>query len=187
MQFNIGNRKLLFFRALVVICVVLMIESFAKPWWTLKASELGGGGDAIRIYGYGLSHSMEEHREWVIEDETPLYQTVLAWVYIGVSSGLMLYSTYLKGKYGRWLFGGIGATYVIYALIAAFVVIAGRLEDFDIPLQGRSLFEMPANIIYLYSDLRFGYYLALFTGGMCITLALIRNIILRKSGLISDQ
>jgi hypothetical protein len=76
-----------------------MMVSFAMPWWSVHISEVPFK-DAVTIYGYGFRHNLVELRTYVVGDETPLYQTVLAWVYVALSAVLMLFSTWLKGAKG---------------------------------------------------------------------------------------
>ena len=171
------NYRLWLFRSLVAIAVGLMIASFIMPWWTANVFAPNNVNipDAIRIYGHGLQHDLIQLREYVEADETPIEQTVLAWVYMAVSAGLIMFSTWLKGGKGRWLLGGLGLIYIAYAAIAAFVVISGRLGDWGFSLQGWSyLEEIDAGIN---ASLRFGYYLSYIAGGLCIILALLRGII----------
>jgi len=185
MRWSIGSWRLWLFSALVAVAVGLMVASFIMPWWTADIDPEDGSPiiDAIRVYGHGLQHSLPiAYRMYIIEDETPFYQTVLAWVYLGVSAGLVLLSIWLKGRKGGWLLGGIGLIYIAYAAIAAFVVIAGRLREVDISLQGQSFFFVPSEEggAFIDSTLRFGYYLAYASGLTCLVLALFRNKIIGK-------
>jgi hypothetical protein len=180
-----GNFRLWLFRCLVTVTAGLMILSFSMPWWTTAKMDIGGDTemylpDAIRIFGYGLRHSLVEFRSYMMADETPSYQTKIAWVYLGISAGLVLISAWLNGKKGRFILGGTGLIYISYAAIAAFVVIAGRLGDFGFSLQGRSYYHAANAIVTIDAGLRFGFYLACVTGGMCIVLALLRNKIVVK-------
>ncbi len=175
------------FRGLVAVAAGLMIASFIMPWWSTthmvasNEAEFHLPRDVIRIYGHGLQHDLVQLREYIELDETPFYQTVLAWVYLGVSVGFILISIWLRGKRGRWLLGGIGLIYIAYAAIAAFVVIAGRLADFGYPLQGWGFYDSGAGEgASICGALRFGYYLVYAAGLMCIALALLRNKIIGK-------
>lgn len=191
MRWSIGGWRLWLFGTLVVVAASLMVVSFIMPWWT--ASIYGEDGttiiDGIRIYGHGLQHSLAQLRNFIIKDETPFYETVLAWAYLGVSAGLVLLSIGLKGKKGRWLLGGTGLIYVAYAAIAAFVVIAERLREVGLaqsgvalPLQGHGFFiaSGEGGGADIYTTLRFGYYLAYAAGLMCLVLALFRDKIVGK-------
>lgn len=173
-----GSLRVWLLRGLVCVAASLMIASFIMPWWTATIStpRVNLPPDAIRIYGHGLEHSLVEMRRYVAADETPFYQTVLAWIYLAASVGLALSSTWLKGRKSSWLLGGIGLIYIAYAAIAGFVVIAGRLADLGLPLQGWGILQAAS----IRGTLQFGYYLAYAAGGMCIVLALLRNKIIGK-------
>lgn len=187
MKWNIGNRRVWLFRGLVVIAAGLITASFIMPWWIADRIDVSRAPeppsillDAIRIYGHGLQHSLVGLREYVEADETPFYQMVLAWIYLAASVGLILGSAWLKGRKGKWLLGGIGLTYITYAAIAIFVVVAGRLGDFGMPLQGWGSIIEYGGDASIHGGLRFGYYLAYAAGGMCIVLALLRDKIVGK-------
>lgn len=184
-----SNQRLWLYRGLVAITAGLMIASALMPWWTctIDVPYVGPATPLlVEIYQHGLSHNMVELRDYVAADETPLYQTVLAWVYIAVSVGLILYSTRLKGNKGRWLLGGIGLVYIAYAAIAIFVVVANRIADFDISLTGWSstVYQDVVDVtISYFASLETGYYLAYVAGAMCIVLALFRDRITGRAKL----
>jgi hypothetical protein len=178
-KWNPGNRRVWLYRGIVALAIILMIVSFAMPWWSVHISEVPFK-DAVTIYGYGFRHNLVELRTYVVEDETPLYQTILAWVYVALSAALILFSTWLKGIKGQLLLGCIGIFYIAYAVVAIFVVTAGRIADFNISLSGSSsmIYHYVIDVVVGYNaGLRLGYYLAYAAGGMCLLLALIRNFI----------
>ena len=104
---------------------------------------------------------------------------MLAWVYLAASAGLILFSTWLKGRKGQFLLGGIGAIYIAYAAIAVFIVIANRIADFGVPLQGQAVY-FDQVFVLIDTRLLFGYNLTYAAGGMCIVLALLRDTIIGK-------
>jgi hypothetical protein len=174
------NCKEWLFRSLVAITAILMIVSFTMPWWTLSMS-IAPTNDAIRIFGYGLRHSLGELSTYIVADLTPQWQTVLAWVYMGVSASLFIYSTFLKGIKGRILMIAVGLGYIVYVMIAVFVVIANRTAEFGIAMSGISSIEYQSGIgimeVVFVASFKIGYYLCYCVGGICIVLALIRNLI----------
>lgn len=182
MRLNIGNLRLWLFRVLVAVAAGLMVRSFIMPWWSANIIPPGAvvSPGSIQIYGYGLRHSLVELAEYIAADETPLYQTILAWIYLAASVGLILFSTWLKGIKGRWLLGGIGLIYIAYAAIAVFVVIANRTADFGISLQGWSTITAQGQTGSILTSLKPAYYLAHAAGVMCIALALLRNKIIGR-------
>jgi hypothetical protein len=182
MKWQTGNGiRIWLFRVLAAAAVILMLVSFSMPWWTTNANALGGQF-SINIYGFGLRHNMVELRDYIKADETPAYQTALAWVAIGVMAGLGLLGAMLKGIKGRLLIGGAGAAYMAYAAVAVFVVVARRVASFDIALQGATTTgafkQMGLDFV---SQIDAGYYLALVSGGLCIVLAVLRNVIAGKA------
>ncbi len=167
------------FRGLVAIAAGLMVTSAIMPWWiaeVLPETETVSPF-TIEVYQYGIPRA--QGSEYISTDITPFYQTVLAWVYLAASAGLILFSTWLKGRKGQFLLGGIGAIYIAYAAIAVFIVIANRSADFGVPLQGQAVY-FDQVFVLIDTRLLFGYNLTYAAGGMCIALALLRNIIVGK-------
>ena len=184
MKWNVGNWRLWLFRGLVAIAAGLILTSAILPWWTCTVNiPMTSLEDPqpkplhVTIYQYGLRHDFVQLRDYVAADETPFYQSALAWAYIAASIGLVLFSTLLKSRKGRWLLGGIGLTYIAYVVVAIFVVVANRIADFGISLQGWSNKSYVEVVVSYFSSLQPGYYLVYAAGGMCIALALLRNII----------
>lgn len=166
--------RLCLFRGLVAVATGLMVTSFIGPWWTTDIKhEIVGFVATVNIYPYGIPSTEAASQLWAA-DITPLYQTVLAWAYLGISVGLILYSTRLRGRKGRWLLGGIGLSYIAYAAIAV-IWIAIRTGDFGISLQGHSSIVHPGGVGDAYAGLQSGYYLALAVGVICVGLAIARD------------
>ncbi|MDD4230519.1 MAG: hypothetical protein PHG45_03920 [Dehalococcoidales bacterium] len=188
MQLNLYRRRIWIYRSLVVVVAGLTLLSAIQPWWTGDvSSDFIGYVGTIEIYPYGLSHhgfDLAGYAFHLTADETPFYQTVIAWIYIITSIGIILLSAWIKGRKGSWLLGSIGFINIAYALIAVYIVIARRLNDFNISLQGYSLIttEIPVNEpVEIYSSLQFGYYLACVAGLLCVIFALFRNLILSNT------
>jgi hypothetical protein len=180
MQNTATRSRLWFYRSLILILCALMLLSFITPWWTANLS-IVKEPDAIRIYGWGLRHSLVQLRQYIMQDETPLYQTVLAWIYIAVSISLILLSAWLKGKKGTLLALLAGLGYLAYALIAVFLVITPRLAQEGIVLQGQVVKAGLLSNFLITSSLRWGYYLACGAGVMCVITALARSLITGKT------
>ena len=175
--------RLWLFRGLAIIAAVLMLVSVKMPWWTADVSTeastpSGVTAFTVSLYQYGIPSSMGA--SFYSTDVTPFFQTILAWVYIGVSIGLILLSTWLKGKKGKWLLGGIGLVYVAYAVIAL-VLITIRTKDYGISLQGHTYVEQ--YLASIDTGLHLGYYLTYASGLACIVLAVFRDRILGKGKL----
>jgi hypothetical protein len=185
-DFTVADWKIWLYRILVVLGCGLMVVSFALPWWqagqfdaqsyTAKTSV----SDAITIYGFGLRHNLVQLETYISSDETPLYQSVLAWGYIVVSVVLALASTYIKGLKGRLLLGVVGIGYIAYALAAIFMVISNRLATYGFALKGSSTVVKSGAIITMQADVTSGYYLACATGIFLVILSLLRILLERK-------
>ena len=180
MSLNSYNLKLWIYRCLVFTAAGLMLASFIMPWWTahvFSSTPVIELEDGIRIYGHGLEYELAELDNFILSDKTPYYQTVLAWIYISVSVGLVLISAFLKGMKGRLLLGGVGLIYIVYVMVAVFVVISNRLNELGFVMEGYNYLPgLPAGAAGINSSLRFGYYLSYIAGGMCVALALFSGI-----------
>jgi len=188
MQLDLYRLRIWIYGGLTVVVASLVILSAILPWWIGGvSSDLIGHVGTIEISQYGLSHHGFHNVGYAFHltaDETPLYQNVIAWIYIATITGLILFSARLKEKKGSWLIGSLGFINIVYALVAVYVVIAGRLSDFDISLQGYSLIttEIPlSESVSINSSLQFGFYLACIAGSLCIVLSLLRIIVLNKN------
>jgi hypothetical protein len=171
---KMGMRKVWLFRILVVIAAVTMGVSFIMPWWIAKFAD----GPAINIYGWGLRHNLVQLADYVRQDVTPFYKTVLAWVYMAASIMLISLSTFIRRKASAFMLGSLGIIYITYALIAAFVVIANRVTDLSIRFQGiTNLMVGQTEFILVHTSLQPGFYLALATGAFIILLAIIRFVL----------
>ncbi len=183
MKLETGNWGIWLFRVLVIAAIALMITSFTMPWWIARFADDVTSIDsqsagAVNIYGWGLRHNLTRLASYVQGDITPFYQTVLAWAYIGLSAGLALFFTCLKGKKGQLLPGIIGAAYIIYVAVAIFKVVSERIAYVQIPLEGLIVFPLIEQVgsITVLTSLQPGYYLAYAAGSILIILALFRGI-----------
>lgn len=169
-----GNWRLWLFRSLIAAAAVVAVVSFTMPWWIGKVVE---GNNYIYIYGWGLRHNLVSLASYVAGDVTPLWQTVLAWVYVGVSVVLALLSTWLGKRKGSLLLGIIGAGVILYAFVAVHMVITNRLSYFGIPLEGFAYFGGGTQSVSIYAQLQLEYNLAYIAGGIWIGLSLLRGLI----------
>ncbi len=121
---------------------------------------------------------MESLSSYVRNDITPLWQTILAWVYLTANVILLSLGTFSKRKSSDFILGGLGVTYIIYALVAAFVVIKNRLAVFDIRFQGTTNLMLGLNErTLIHTGLQPGFYLALGTGILIIVIAFTRFLL----------
>ena len=171
--------RLWLFRILIFAAAALMLTSAILPWWTTHVDlwgeapirEYGDVSITVKLYQHGIPDN--EARDYFLADITPSYQVALAWVYMGVSVGLIALSAFLKGKKGRWLLGIVGLVYVVYAVIAIILII-NRTGVLDYPVQGIKV----GDGYTMETSLLIGYYLAYASGVACLVLALLRDKIL---------
>jgi hypothetical protein len=181
-----NNIRMQIFRGLIVMPAVLIVIAFIMPWWSLHVGHplAGRTGDVI-VYAYGLRHTLYTGLAWVNADITPTYQTILAWVFLIVSVGLMFYSTWLREK-GKWVLVLVGLAYILYGVIAALLII-NRTGELGFVLQGTSYIatteedQMQLIPIEINTSLNFGYYLIYVAGIIAIILSFLRTLIMGKA------
>jgi hypothetical protein len=179
---GIEDKRLWIFRILVVAAVALMLVSFSMPWWVTDglASE---GQFCIKIYGYGLQHNMGDLRLYILAEETPIYETAIAWIYIIISAWLALLSTWISNKKGTLLLSSVGLCYIIYTLVAIFVVVSNCLEKYEIAFQGATTSAIYKQMgVTFSSSLQPGFYIAIVAGLLFIILAFLKFIFLKHGG-----
>ena len=161
------------YRSSVLASAVIMLVSFIKPWWVGRFS----GGEEIVIYGWGLRYDYYFLLQYITGDITPLWQTVIAWLYVEASIVLSLLATWMSKWKGSILLGVLGVGLISYACVAQYVVISKRLGAYNISLQGISLIQQT---IHINADIGIGYYLAVIAGGLWVGLAIVRALIQPK-------
>ncbi len=83
MKWEGGSWRLWLFRGLVAIAAGLMIASFTMVWWNAHV-EYSGGYYQRKSESMAMAFvtTLVVERQYIIADETPLYQTILAWIYL---------------------------------------------------------------------------------------------------------
>lgn len=176
---SMGSPRLWLFHSLVVAAAALMVVSFTQVWWACNISLLPVE-NVVRIYPYGLKHDLGSFASYIVGAEPPFLLTVAAWVFLAVSIGLLLYSIWLKVKWGKLLVGGVGLAYIGFAVIAT-IYAAIRTGDYGMSLLGPGYISMgPEMGTGVDATLRFGYFMAYGVGLLCIALALLRDKITGK-------
>lgn len=176
--------RLWLYRGLIAVAAALMVTAAIKPWWTAEISHEYYYPPLIEVHQWGIGSYT--HTQFLIPEEvTPLYQNILAWIYIAAGVGLILWSTWLRGRKGQLLLGGIGLINIAYAAIAIIWIAIRAGEEYGVPLQGVA-FALPRTLQQewgseVFTNVRLGYYLAHIAGFMCIVLALLRNRITKGS------
>ncbi len=173
MKIVAGNLRVWLYRVMVAAACVLTFISFKMSWWYAFL----GSGRTIHIYGWGLRHNLLQLASYIAGDATPAYQSVLAWIYIGLVIALIMLGMYLKGKKGSILMVLAGLSYIVYVSVAIYVVVTNRLADFNIALQGYSTLQQQIGSIIVNAKLQTGFYLAYASGSACVILGLLRNVL----------
>jgi hypothetical protein len=165
---------------LSLIVSALMIVSFSLPWWSciIQATKW------VKIYGWGLTHNLVDLAPSVSQDITPVYQTILAWIYLALCVGIIAFSAFRLNKKNTLLpvimLVLTGISYIAYTAIAGFMVIADRVEVFGINLTGQTLIKTNSWMTVVHSKFDTGFYLAFAAGTSCILLAVIRFFLAGK-------
>jgi hypothetical protein len=182
MRYDKAFFRIWLFRLLVAVAVFLMVWSFIMPWWTAGLSGIVSKA-TINIYAYGIpdKNIPAGVMNYIAGDITPLYQIVLAWIYLAASAILVMGSTWINGRMGQIMPGIIGIGFIAYAATAVYAVIASRTAEFDIPLQGIANIVSEGTTTKISTSFAAGYYWAYASGGACIFLALLRGVITGKS------
>ena len=173
---NITGIRTWIFRILVAAVAVFIIIDFIAPWWIIDVFYEGTNiiaiKDAVVIHAYGLTTTLVEYEYMAQQYVTPLYQTILAFLFLGVSVLLMLLCTWRKGRKYQFLLGFIGLIYVLYPL-GAYMLISHDTGAINYPMQG--IIDIQGARLHTYFvPMYFAFYGA---GPALILLALLRNVI----------
>jgi hypothetical protein len=180
MSVNVGLIRAWLFRLLIIALCGLIIWAFTKPWWIGGIESYYGITGTVKIYGWGIPHTGGAVGNEIADDITPLWQTRLAWSFVGISCVTAFASTFLKGLRGQLLLGAVGAGTAAYALVAAFIVIQGRLSEMGINLQGESYLGGGMGTV-VRASLQTGFYVILAGGAGLIILAIMRKLVAGKA------
>ncbi len=134
---NCGLDQGRLFRLLIIALCGLIIWAFTKPWWIGGIESYYGITGTVKIYGWGIPHTGGAVGNEIADDITPLWQTRLAWSFVGISCVTAFASTFLKGLRGQLLLGTVGA-YRRLCTGCRFIVIQGRLSEMGINSKGRA-------------------------------------------------
>lgn len=167
------------FRSFVILALILMVISFITPWWSITIyvptyEGMPSKPGTIQIYAYGLRHDLVELRSYVEADETPVLQQSLAWAYLGTSFVLGFASIWLNKRLGSFLMGLVGLSYLVYVLIAIFVIVRNRMAEFGANLTGLSsaTYNEGAEVnVGFEAASQQGFYLAIIAGVVLLVLA----------------
>jgi hypothetical protein len=191
-KLELGNWWAWVYRGLASAAAVMMVYSFSQPWWTASITTADANVplplEAIKVYGWGLRHALVQLETYIKADETPFYQTALAWVYLGVSAALIIITAWFKGWWNRVLMAVVGIIYIGYAWTAIFKVVATRLTTYSADIGGFMSPIVTVGDNYLSGGyvkvtgiLTSAYTLAYIAGGLCIVLAILGLFIKSKA------
>ena len=173
------NARTWIFRTCIAVIAALIAVSFFSPWWTLNIEaqtweDVPMPQDPVRVYAYGIRSDLPEAymADISVPHVTPVYQTIAAGSFLGISLLLMLSSTWLKGKKGMWILAALGLIYVLYPL-GTFFIIRNAVTSLGYPVQGYVAVRL-SNIITTFTPFYFAVY---GLGATLILLAWLRGII----------
>jgi hypothetical protein len=171
-----------FFRVLVLLSAGAMLYSAILPWWSADVQLVvtpasGLEGFKVVLYQHGIPTTAGA--EYFQTDVTPGNQVNIAWAYIGVSMGLLVLGSFLRGRKGKWIIGGTGAMYIIYALVALFW-ISRRAIVYNVPIAGHTVL-VAQNGEIVDTGFHLGYWLVFASGLMSLALATFRDKITGKT------
>ena len=173
------NIRFWLLQAFIGIVIALMIVSFIGPWWVAYIESSPNLASVVNVtinlYQWGIPEGMES--EYYSADLTPLYQIILARIFLAASIILAIFSSWLKGKKGHLLLGLIGISWIGYGL-GALYLISIRTAEYGISIQGTV--DLDTFPVVATSSFQPGYYLAYAAAFLCLVLALTRNRITGK-------
>jgi hypothetical protein len=177
-----------------------MVVAFARVWWTARVGALAEypeGSYWVHIFGWGIQKQAETAEvvglNGIVGDATPSTQMILAWVFLAACVAVVLLGSWLRGWKGSVLLGIAGLAFAAYAWVALHVVVAHRVYLYGVPLSGwvdrgdplspnEALMSVPVT-----TDIRFGWYMALAAGIVCIVLAVVRVFLMNTSNTPADK
>ena len=183
------------FRGLVVAGGGAMVTSWLLPWWGCWVMVLGNE-DKVRIYPYGLWNNLGG---WggILGDaaDMPAFFTPLMWLYLGLCIAALLFAVWKMNKsvrllgrnfnLSRLLVGIVGLSYI--GIILGFYFYSKmRVEAFSgMEYVGTTWIEAGITTkSYVTSSLRTGFWMAWGVAPFLIILALLRNIIVGRPGVV---
>jgi hypothetical protein len=185
-----GNAGVWIFRVLLVAATAFMVYSWFQPWWSSDVAVIQGTDDLV-LHPWGV----EAVGQVRMGADPALYQmpaffTPLVWVYFGAAMLALAVSLFVNVSIplGRIrlplaavLIILVGLSYLL-AVGLAYWIGDMRAEAMDIKFIGRSQYTDPTSHrkIQMVSDLRDGYWYALYAGVTLVVLGLVRFLFVRK-------
>ena len=174
-----SSARVWLFRTLVMVATGLMFLSWFMPWWTARVPIMGTD-PLLLMYPYGLKHFVPASLIPYFEESIPpFWLTIVAFVFIVADIAALLFSLFLKGKWGKLLLGGAGLGYIGFSAIAmiyAWISVSSQglafIGSSPIPF----IFHTPTMV----ATLEPWFFIAQGVGLLCIALALLRDRITGK-------
>lgn len=187
---NLGGTGAWLFRALLVAGAGYMVYTWFQPWWSADFAVVPGDADMVmRPWGIEVVSQVSANAD---EDlwSMPWFFSYFMWSYLAVCMLLLAASLFVKRRFslGRFklplatiLILLVGLSYLV-AVTLAYVIGDIRAEMAGSNFIGKSTVKhaMTGNKVKMVSELRDGYWLALYAGPVLIVLGLLRGFFVRK-------
>ncbi|MCB9992733.1 MAG: hypothetical protein H6873_03640 [Hyphomicrobiaceae bacterium] len=177
------------FRILVVACAAAMAYTWFQPWWSADVAIIQGTDDLV-LHPWGV----EVVRQVRATADPALYTmpdffAPFTWTYFGLSMLAMAACLFLTWHISIGRIGISVAALLILAIGLSYLTAVGlayyigdmRAVSIDTHFIGRSSFTDPttARKVQMVSQLRDGYWLALYAGIALVVLGLLRGVFIR--------
>lgn len=178
------------FRILLVAAAAFMVYSWFQPWWSADVAVIPGTDDLV-LHPWGV----EAAREIRVGADPALYAmpaffAPFTWTYLGVAMLALAVSLFVNKKISLGpiklpiavvLIALVGLTYLV-AVGLAYWIGDMRATATGTNFIGESQYTEPTSMrkLAMESDLREGYWYALYAGVALFVLALVRFLFVRK-------
>ena len=179
------------FRILLVAAAAFMAYSWFQPWWSADIAVIKGTDDLV-LHPWGVEVARQV-RSSADPDlySMPAFFAPFTWTYFGVAMLALASSLFVKMKISLGPIKLSLATVLIGLVALSYLITVGlaygigeyRAASIDTNFIGKSEFVDPttARKMKMVSDLREGYWFALYAGAALFVLALIRGLFYRGS------
>jgi hypothetical protein len=178
------------FRILLVAATALMIYSWFEPWWIADIAVIQGTDDLV-LHPWGIEAvgPVRMAADPALY-EMPWFFEPFVWTYFGVAMLALLVSLFVNMKLSlgpvrlplaATLIILVGLSY-LFTVGMAYWIGDMRASAMDMNFIGRSQYTDPTSHrkVRMDSDLRDGYWYALYSGAALVVLGLIRFLFVRK-------
>jgi len=178
------------FRVLLLAGAAFMVYSWFSPWWSADVAVVRGTDDLV-LHPWGIETVAQVRASSDPElYSMPGFFAPFVWTYFAVAMLALAASLFvsreislgrIKLPVAAILIGLVGLSYLV-AVGLAYGIGEMRSEAVDTNFIGKSEFRDPMTNrkIKMVSDLRDGYWYALYTGVALVVLGLLRGLFFRK-------